>query len=204
VTSPLSERCAAAILAGGRARRFGGRDKASLAFPAGPIIDQQVALLQRIAEEILIVANEPDRYARLGLPVVADLVPGGGPLGGIYTAVVSASAERTLVVACDMPFLTLPFLKHLKDAGVEADVTIPRSREGYQPLCAVYARACAPHLRRRLDTGALRITDFLADVIVRELGPAEIEPFDAHHRLFVNVNSPEEYDRALALARQAP
>lgn len=195
--------CTAAILAGGRARRLGGRDKSRLAVGSLRIIDRQIAVLREVADHVLIVTGERDRYAPLGLPVVDDLVPGAGALGGIYTALVAAPTDQTLVVACDMPFLTAPFLHHLAHAGRDVDVALPRTAEGYHPLCASYARGCAPHLRRQIDAGALKIQDALATLRIREIGPDQIAPYDPDGTLLFNVNTPDDYARALdALARQ--
>ncbi len=189
----------AAILAGGQARRLGGVDKARLKLGGVSLIDRQLALLRHVARHLLIVANPPERYRDLGLRVVADVLPGHGALGGIYTAVASAPTEQTLVVACDLPFLTVAFLEYLARAGREVDVAIPRTEDGYQPLCASYARRASDAIRRRLDHGLLKVTDVLADVRVREIGPEEVAGFDPGRMLFFNVNTPEDYARAKRL-----
>ena len=185
----------AAILAGGRARRFGGRDKSRLVIGGRTILERQLDVLQRLVPRIVIVANEPERFADAGVPVVADAVPGCGSLGGIFTAVAGAPGP-VLVLACDMPFVTGPFLSRLIEAGREADITIPRGRDGYQPLCANYAPACAGPLRKRLEQRALKVVDLLADVRVRELGPDEIAPFDPDGLLLLNVNTADDLARA--------
>lgn len=195
--------CTAAIIAGGDARRFGGRDKGALVIGEARIIDREIAVLREVTDHLVIVANDPDRYRSLGLPVVEDLVPGAGALGGIYTAITVARDTPTLVVACDMPFLSARFLRHLAIAGREVDVAIPRTAEGYEPLCASYSRGCADPIRRRIDAGALTVLDFLSDVRVREIGPEEIAPYDPDGTLFFNVNTPDDYARSLdAVARQ--
>ena len=189
----------AAILAGGRARRFGGRPKALLPIGDQRIIDHQIAVLRTVADQLAIVTIDRDRYEALGVPVWEDLVSGAGPLGGIYTALVNATTSHTLVVAGDMPFLTAPFLQYLTQVSGDVDVAIPRTADGHQPLCACYARRCAPVLRRSIEGKALKVTDLLSEVSVRELGPAEIEPFDPDGRLFFNINTPDDYERCLAL-----
>ena len=195
--------CTAAIIAGGDARRFGGRDKSALAIGEARIIDREIAVLREVADHLVLVANDPDRYRSLGLPIVEDLVPGAGALGGIYTAITVARDTPTLVVACDMPFLSARFLRHLAIAGGEVDVAIPRTAEGYEPLCASYSRGCADPIRRRIDAGALTVLGVLSDVRVREIGPEEIAPYDPDGTLFFNVNTPDDYARSLdVVARQ--
>ena len=186
----------AAILAGGRATRFGGRDKGRLPIGGVSIIERQLSLLRPMVDALLIVANDPARFASLDVPVVPDLVPDAGALGGLYTAMCAAPTDRVLVVACDLPFLSASFLEHLMAVGQDVDVAIPHSADGYQPLCATYTRSCAEPIRRRIDAGELKVTDFLADVRVRELGPDELARFDSDGRLFMNINTPEDYARA--------
>lgn len=195
----------AGIIAGGAARRFGGRDKGSLMIGRHSILERQLHVLRQVADHILIVANDCSRAEMLGLPVVADLIRGAGSLGGIYTAISSAPTERTLVVACDMPFLSAEFLRHLMDAGRTADIAVPRTAEGYQPLCATYSRACARPMRGDIDAGVLKLGRFIAaahGLTIRELGPAEIAPFDAAGMLFFNINTPDDHARALELLAQ--
>ena len=191
----------AAILAGGRARRLGGRDKSRLVIGGRTILARQLDLLQRLVPRIVIVANEPDAFADAGVPVLPDAVPGSGSMGGIYTALADAGGP-VLVLACDMPFVTVPFLALVIEAGQEADIAIPRGHDGYQPLCAHYAPACAGPLRRRIERGALKVVDLLADVRVRELGPHEIQPFDTDGLLLLNVNTPGDLRRAERAARE--
>jgi molybdopterin-guanine dinucleotide biosynthesis protein A len=189
---------AAAILAGGRATRFDGRDKSALTLGTGRFLDRQIAALRSVADDVLIVTSQPDRYGSSGVRVVADAIEGAGALGGIYTALVASSAPQVLVVACDMPFLTAAFLAHLARAGRDADIAIPRTGAGYEPLCASYARTCLAPIKARLDRGRLKVVDLVqAGLRVRELGPAELARFDPDAALFLNVNTPDDYDLAV-------
>src|SRR5438876_257040 len=96
---------AAAIVAGGRARRFGGRDKSRLVVDGQSIINRQLEILQQLTTSIFVVATDGERFADLGLPVFPDLMPEAGVLGGILTALASTDLDRVLVVAGDLPFL---------------------------------------------------------------------------------------------------
>jgi molybdopterin-guanine dinucleotide biosynthesis protein A len=193
---------AAAILAGGRATRLGGTPKASLRLGAGRIIDRQVPILRAVAEEVFIVAPDAGPFADLGLNVVPDVIPDAGALGGIYTAIVASPCQRTLVVACDMPFLGAALLEHLVETD-EADLVVPHGRQGYEPLCAVYARTCAEPIRRQIERGNLRaaaIPDAVRSILsVVEIGPEVLGEFDRDGLMFVNVNTPHDYERARSL-----
>lgn len=186
---------AAAILAGGRAERFGRADKSSLLIQGEPILQRVLRAIRPQADRIFAVGDRFGAAAAAGLDVYEDLEPDMGPLGGIYTALVRSPCDRTLVVACDMPYLTERFIAHL--AGIEpADVVIPRDATGYQPLCAVYSRACVEPLRQRLARGERHAAAPLEGVRVVEIGRDQLAAFDPGGWLFVNVNTPHDYERA--------
>lgn len=190
----------AAILAGGLARRMDGIDKWSLQIGGRRIIDRQMSALREVADPIIVVGGDPARFADLGVRVVPDLMPGCGALGGIYSAIVASGRPRTLVVACDLPFLSVPLLRRLmQSSSSPADVVMPRTHEGLQPLCAVYAARCADVVRRRLERGALKAASLGEEVRVEEVDPVEVATYDPHGLMFVNVNTPHDYERAKGL-----
>ena len=117
-------------------------------------------------------------------------------MGGLYTALVRAPTEHTLVVACDLPFLTASFLRHLATRVGTRDAAVPRSETGPQPLCAVYARSCIAPIRARLDRGALQVSALTQTIDVTHLDAPELAPFDPDGTLFTNVNHPDDYRRA--------
>lgn len=198
VTSPVGLGVSAAILAGGRARRFGGADKASLAVGGARIIDRQLAALSTVADDVRIVTNDPARYADLGVRLVPDAIAGAGPLGGIYSALLDAAHERVLVLACDLPFITAALLERLvaeSEPGEDVDAVVPRSPRGLEPLCALYTRRCAPEMKNRIETGALQVAGLLDAVRTRVLGPDSLAPYD-EGVLFENVNTPHDHERA--------
>jgi molybdopterin-guanine dinucleotide biosynthesis protein A len=192
----------AAIIAGGPASRLGGRDKSGLPVNGRSILDRQLAALGPLTDRILVVANHPDRFRASGLPVVRDVLPGAAALGGIYTALISAPTEYVLVVACDLPFLTERFLDHLARCAPGVDLAIPRSADGYQPMCACYSRECLEPIRRRIADGSLRVQDLATEVRTREIGPEELAAYDPDGLLFFNVNTTGDYERAQHLARR--
>jgi molybdopterin-guanine dinucleotide biosynthesis protein A len=204
-TSPIADAAgvAGAILAGGLARRMGGLDKSSLSFDGQRIIERQIAVLRDITRSIVIVGGDPGRFADLGVPVVPDAVAGAGALGGIYTALLASEQPRTLVVACDMPFLSAALLSRLVQPST-ADVVMPRTQDGLQPLCAVYAARCAAAVRQRIERGLLKAASLAEAVRVEEIGPGELATYDPDGLMFVNVNTPHDYERAKDLMGRVP
>lgn len=118
----------------------------------------------------------------------------------LYTALVEAATDPVLVLACDMPFVTAPFLQFLVERGREADAVVVRTRDGYHPLCASYTRACAGAVERRLDAGRLKVTDFLEEVRVREITPQEVARYGREEMLLFNINTPDDYTQAGTIA----
>ena len=189
----------AAIIAGGQGRRLGGVIKRDLLIGGKRIIDRQLSVLGQVAEQIVVVANDPVRSRGQDLRVYADLVPGGGALGGLHTALVYSSTAETVVVACDLPFLTAPFLRYLIARAGEADAVIPWTTDGPQPLCALYTRACVEPIQQMLEQGERRVSALTTRIRVEEISQEEIAPFDPHGMLFFNVNTPDDHHRANAL-----
>ena len=190
----------AAILAGGRARRFGGRPKLLLPLGDRRIVDRLLAVLRAVVDRVFIVANDRATYAGLGVSVHPDVLGGAGPLGGVHAALRRSRSSRTLVVAGDMPSLSTAFLDYLLRAGRSAEVAIPRTGDGYQPLCACYRASCAPLIERRIAAGTLRTSAAVAALRRHEIGADVIAPFDPDGTLFFNVNTPADHARALAIA----
>lgn len=188
----------AAILAGGQARRFEGRDKSALPLAGLRVLDRQLAALRRLTTRVVIVGGPADRYADTGVPVVPDLLPDVGPLGGLYTALHGAS-ERTIVLACDLPFVTTPFLEYLLRTGRAADATVPRTADGLHPLCASYARDAAPRIRRLIDEGVRKVQEALGSLSLHIVEGAALAAHDPDGRLLHNINTPDDYARAIAL-----
>jgi len=195
----------AAILAGGRAARFGGRDKSALVIDGRSILERQIAELLRVTDDVLVVGAEMGSSRFLFEPahhkstrplfrLIPDRVPGCGPLGGLDAALAAARDDVVAIVACDMPFVTSAFLNHLLDLAREADAVVPRTERGYHPLCAAYTRACHPAVARRLADRRLKMTGLLEEVRVRELTAGEIDVFGDRHRLLANVNTPADYE----------
>jgi molybdopterin-guanine dinucleotide biosynthesis protein A len=192
----------AAILAGGRASRFDGRDKGTLVVGGRSIFERQLEALSRTTDDILIVGASSPSNRRGGVTPrsVADRVPGRGPLGGLDAALAEARDEAVVVVACDMPFVTAGLLGHLLSCVQGYDAVVPRTERGYHPLCAVYTRGCGAAVARRLAEGRLTMIGLLEEIRVRTVTSDEIDAFGNPHRLLANVNTPAEYEDIEALA----
>ena len=196
VRSGVVLRVSAAILAGGRARRFDGADKAALRIGSGRIIDRQLAALSGVSDDVRIVASDASRYGSLGIRVIPDVIPHAGPLGGIYSALLDARHDRVIALACDLPFVTGALLAAIAAAGDDRDdAVMPRSSRGLEPLCGWYHRRATAAIRARIERGDLSIHTLTEVLRVRELGLETLAPLAGDHA-FENINTPHDYERA--------
>jgi molybdopterin-guanine dinucleotide biosynthesis protein A len=174
-----------AILAGGQSTRFGGRDKSALLLDGRAILDHQIAALAPVVDEVLIVGGPR--------ATIHDIVPGCGPLGGLHAALTAAHGGAVLIVACDMPYLSTPFLTYLLSFATEADIVVPCSERGYHPLCAVYTRACLEPVAARLADRRLKMRELVDSLRTRVVPVDEIRQFGDPDRLLANVNTPADF-----------
>jgi molybdopterin-guanine dinucleotide biosynthesis protein A len=191
------------IQAGGASSRM-GEDKALKPFLGRPLIQRVVERLSPIADEVIVTTNRPEDYQFLGLRLIPDLKPGRGALGGLYTAVASASHPLVAIVACDMPFASPTLLEAASRLLVqeEADVVIAKSDEGYEPIHAVYRReTCLPAIAAAIDADQWKVIAWFPQVKVRVLTSDELKQFDPDGLAFWNVNTPDEFIQAEQLAQ---
>ena len=184
-----------AIMAGGQSSRM-GMDKSFVLFEGRPMIEVVIDAVAGLGDETLLITNKPDEYAHLNLPMVSDVYPDHGSLGGIFTAVHAASHPHTLVVACDMPWLNRPLLEHMIALRESADVIVPRWEKYPEPLHAIYNKACLNPIEAKLKEKRLKITGFFGEVDVQFVDREEIERFDRNGRSFANINSPDDLAEA--------
>jgi molybdopterin-guanine dinucleotide biosynthesis protein A len=157
------------------------------------------------------VVATPGKYASLGMKTVADHWPGEGPLGGIITALRFTEkddprCEWNLMVSCDMPFLTREWIAFLaqRASKSEAQVVLPRSQHGLEPLCACYKTNAGGTLQTVFEAGVRKVTQALQQVKTEVLDASDWKRFDSDGRLFWNMNTPVEYDEAKRILKAEP
>jgi len=179
------------ILAGGESRRM-GCDKSLLPFQGARFIDLIYRQLDTLFEEVLLVTNSPELYREIPCRKVPDIYYKQGALAGIHSGLCHARNERIFVVACDMPFVSTEVARFLcTRAG--ADVVIPNSERGLEPLHAVYHKRSLHAMEEVLDEGRKRIVAFFPKVDVQIVPHGEMSDIDSQGRAFLNINTPQEY-----------
>jgi len=171
-----------------------GRDKAGVRVGGETLWRRQLGTLRACAPgEVFISGKADGPYAKTGVEIVADVVPGLGPLGGLEAALRRANWPLVLVLAIDLPEMTVAFLASLVREATDGQGCVPRAGVWFEPLAAVYPRACLPLVAECLrgeDRSMQRFVRLAVEqgwVRIRELLPDE-------RSLFKNVNQPGDLD----------
>src|SRR5207249_11747141 len=133
-------------VAGGRASRMGGRDKAFAAVGGEPIVVRTIRLFHELFPQVLVATQRPERFQGLHVETVTDRFPGGGPLAGIHAALLASRYPHVFVAACDMPGLDPDVIRFLLARVGRADAVVPCWEGDIEPLHAVYAASALPDI----------------------------------------------------------
>jgi molybdopterin-guanine dinucleotide biosynthesis protein A len=179
-----------------------GRPKALLLFDNEPLIVHIVRALNRIFAETVVVAAPEQELPSLPCKLARDEVAYQGPVGGIYYGLQAAGGQFSFVTSCDVSFLNVGLISHLIAQISEYDIVVPHWQDRFQPLHAVYRRSVLPLLKGQLDREELRPVYLFDKVRTCKVGEAEIRRFDPEGLSFLNMNTPADYEQALALWEQ--
>ncbi len=188
----------AAVLAGGRSSRM-GRNKALLPLNGKPIIEHVVHAARQVAQRTLLITNQPEEFAFLGLDMHPDVIPGIGPIGGIVTALEHCPTAYCLILACDLPFMSPEILhalaRHREDHHRAVVLDVGR---GPEPLCGIYARSCLPAVHEHI-----RNDDYQLQALLQRLGAAVV-PWQIRGGIdpLLNINTPTDFEKAQKMLRR--
>lgn len=190
----------AIVLAGGRATRLGGINKAQLEVGGRRLLDRVLDAVRPLAEQIVVVGHLAEGIQQPGIEIVADAYEEHSTLVGIYSGLLAARHEVALAVGCDMPFVSTPLLERIAQLSEGYDLAVPRVGVHLEALHAAYRRSCLPVMREAIHQRQLKIIDFYSQVSVREVGVSEMRDLDPELHSFFNVNTPADLERARSLA----
>lgn len=186
------------ILAGGKNIRM-GRVKALLTINGETIIEDIAEKLQRILLDIIIVTNTPELFEFMDIPMISDIMPERGSLGGIYSGIYASNSFHSFVVACDMPFLVPELIKYMISEKDDYDIVIPNIDGEYEPLHAIYSKNCLKYMEMLIKENNLKILDFFDKVKVRNIDRTEVLKFASPEVCFYNINTPEDVVKSMEI-----
>jgi len=185
------EKITGIILSGGKSIRM-GENKAFIQVEGVPIIKRIYDLFNELFQEVIIVTNQKDLFSNFDSKIYSDLIPGKGALGGLYTGIFFSSFHYSFCVACDMPFIKKSLVQYLIEGIDGEDVIVPRTKDGLQPLHAIYSKNCVDPIRKIMEEGKSSIIDFYYQVNVKIVDEKDFLCFDPGGESFINVNTPDE------------
>ena len=184
----------AAILAGGKSTRMGGKDKSLLILNGLTFVETIRKKLEKYISEIFVGTKENEKLEEMKFSVFPDLIVDKGPLGGLYTALSVSEASKVLLVACDMPHLDELLVENFIDSVSDEDVLMPLKDSKPEPLFAIYDRNCLPTIINKIENGRLEMTSFFSSLNVRYLKEETWRQWDERGLSFKNVNAPEDFE----------
>lgn len=189
------------VLAGGKSRRMGGHNKALLKIGDRCIVESVCDILSSVLTQVILITNTPDEFRFLNLPMYTDIVPDRGSLGGLYTGLLRCSGCFGFLVGCDMPFLNERVIAYMLGKVPGYDVVIPRINAHVEPLHAIYSKRCLPHLEKLINDRDLSIINLFKKIKLLEVQAKELEALDPGLKFAINVNTPEDLEKARHLVR---
>jgi molybdopterin-guanine dinucleotide biosynthesis protein A len=191
---------AAFILAGGKSTRM-GTDKAFVTLEGRTLLARALDIVRSVTPNANVV-GDPAKFAAYA-PVVEDIFPNCGPLGGIHAALRSSSTDLNLILAVDVPFVSTALLEHLLERARSnpAVVTVAQTGGGYQPLSAIYRRQFADLADRALRAGRYKIDSLFPSTNTQTITEEELKAVGFSQTMFRNLNTPEELAKASEITK---
>jgi molybdopterin-guanine dinucleotide biosynthesis protein A len=181
------------ILSGGRNSRF-PHIKGFVEVNGTSIIETNIELLKGLTGNVVISTNAPERYFRLGLPLIGDVTESLGPMSGIFSALYCTGDEEVLAVASDMPFINPDLVRLVMDMRA-GDATVPVFGGRPEPLPAVYSRSLLGTMEALIKENRTSLTRMLNKVDTHYIDEDDVSKTDPGGRSFININTPEDYSR---------
>lgn len=188
-----------------------GTDKALLRLVSGgpTLIERVVAAARAVAEDVVVVAEDAGQLPPMGVRTVPDAIAGAGPLAGLVAGFAAAHHADILALACDLPYLSVPLLQWMAALPRTWDALVPYhpnddGKTGWEPLHAIYTRACPAPMRVALDRGDRQATAFFPTINVHPLTADAMRPYDPLDRSTESVNTPEAWAEAVRWLANRP
>ncbi|GAB5493833.1 MAG: molybdenum cofactor guanylyltransferase [Phototrophicaceae bacterium] len=185
-----------AILAGGKSSRM-GRNKAFIKIGGQAILQRIINVTTDLGQsKTMLITNTPDLYTDYDLAMYSDIVPDSGSLGGIYTALFHSQTAYTVMIACDMPFVSADVLRIMLAQRQNFDAVVPTVKGYPQGLHAIYRHTCLDLIRENIEQNKLKVSKIFDDLQVNYLDESALADVNTNGLALMNVNTPDDLKRA--------
>jgi molybdopterin-guanine dinucleotide biosynthesis protein A len=189
--------CSGVILAGGLSSRYGGENKAFLRIAGTRILDRLFSVFRVVFDEIILVTNNPREFLGWDAMIVRDIFPVRSSLTGIHAGLFYARHPFAFFTACDTPFLKRSVVQTILDnLEEEADIVIPNTSAGLEPLCAAYSKRCLKPAGDHLRMNKFKIQAALGKCRIKKIQEKALRESDPDLVSFFNINTPEDMQKA--------
>jgi molybdopterin-guanine dinucleotide biosynthesis protein A len=196
----MSLACTGVILAGGQSKRFDGRNKAFIRIGGRRIVDRLLEAYRKLFDQVVLVTNDPAAYMDVDALIVSDHYPHRSSLNGLHAGLYAAGHEYAFFTACDAPFAKPALIRCVLDhLGPKADIVIPSTSAGFEPMFAVYRKTCLPAMTHQLERDRLKIQGLFRKLRVKTVDENELRRIDPELISFFNINTPVDLERAETL-----
>ena len=193
----IQQTCTGIILAGGESKRLNNVEKANLLVGDKRIIERMMTVYEKLFSEIILVTNHPKTYLKWDAIVVKDIFTKRSSLTGIHSGLFYTKTDHAFIAACDTPFLKMDLVKLIvENIDASADVVLPRTGVGIEPLFAVYSRKCLQTVQGALEQNRLKIRDIFKRLKVKEVQESSLRERDPDLVSFFNINTPKDLEQA--------
>lgn len=182
------------ILCGGKSSRM-NNDKALLELNESTLIEIIFNKLKNIFQDVLISANDVEKYKFLKAKIIKDIYTDRGPLAGIHSALKNSESVKIFVTACDIPLVPTELISYLLKHNSNKEIILPKFKDRIQLLCGIYSKSIIPAIERIFNLADRKGAMFeLMEFVPTEI--IEVDEFEfVNSDIFLNVNTPEDFDK---------
>lgn len=181
-----------------------GFDKQLLMEDDERILNKIIEELKKEFSDILVVTAKPELYTGMDVRLFSDEYQGKGPLAGIHAALSNARSRYIYLLACDMPVINLPFIRHMKEQiqNTGTDISVCQRDGRMEPFNTFYSRDLLPDVTHRLETGNSSLFRFIHTSRACIIPQEEAARFDKELTMFTNINTRSEYEKYLGITEE--
>ncbi|MBN2040607.1 MAG: molybdenum cofactor guanylyltransferase [Spirochaetes bacterium] len=179
------------VIAGGKSTRF-GRDKLLYKYNDITLIERVFNIIRPIFNHIIIIADDKEKFGFLDVPVMPDIIPEKGPIGGLYSGLVYSETDLNFCFASDLPYLNTELIEYMISVSKGYEITVPIVKKYWEAMHAIYSKTCIDTIKASIEANDYQIIKLFQKFNIREITEEEIRKFADPRDVFTNINYVED------------